>query len=171
MVRVRIHDHPDVLQLLTELTILRERNKKYKSFHPSILLFSECAVALVTFERLVRLAVPDAGKMTLWPLLEKGVSLGIIELPYDDQQRGIKEICDVSNSLLHGNYEQAGVQINSTARDYFQRQFASEVEALGKIALHMAEKLDPNFKEDFYANLQANSKLSIEGDPDFDPQE
>lgn len=61
----------------------------------------------------------------------------------DDQQDGIKKLCDVRNTILHGNYEQAARQAGCASVDaYFQTQFASEVEALYNATDSMMRQID-----------------------------
>jgi hypothetical protein len=46
-------------------------------------------------------------KDTLYNMLQKSVSRGLLRVPWDDQQDGITRLARVRNTLLHGSYEQA----------------------------------------------------------------
>jgi hypothetical protein len=48
----------------------------------------------------------------------------------------------VRNTLLHANYAQAQVGCASV-QEYFQKQFASEIEALYKITDFVVRQIDP----------------------------
>ena len=65
-------------------------------------------------------------------------------VPRPDQQEGIQRICRVRNTLLHANYAQAAAQAGcSSVREYFQKQFASEIEALYNITDFVVRQIDP----------------------------
>ena len=94
---------------------------------------------LVCLERFVRIVLgTEAGENdTLHTLLEKatGKRLALLTLPFDDQQDGIKKICAVRNTILHGNYEQAAKQAGcASVPEYFKTQFAGELESMFKIS-------------------------------------
>lgn len=141
-------EHPEVQHLVRELLLLRRHNLQFKEGDPQngLLLFAEAALVCLALERFVRAVLgADAGeKDTLYNLLEKAVSKGLFRVPWDDQQEGIKKIVAVRNTLLHANYEQAARGAGcASPGEYFQRQFASEVESMFKVADDIVNQIDP----------------------------
>jgi hypothetical protein len=83
-------------------------------------------------------------KTTLYPLLEMAITRKLITLPFADQKVGVKEVCDVRNTLLHGNYAQAAINAKcASVGEYFKTQFASEVESMTKVTDHIMKQIDP----------------------------
>lgn len=141
-------DHPEVQHLVRELMLLRQHNLQFKEGDPQdrLLFFAEAALVCLALERFVRAILgADAGeKDALYNLLQKGVSKGLIRVPWDDQEEGIKKVSAVRNTLLHGNYEQAARDAGcSNLTEYFQKQFAGEVESMFKIADFIVKQIDP----------------------------
>lgn len=97
-------------------------------------MFAEAAVVCMTMEHLREDRARVDGSRVSHALIQMAVSRGLIKMPWDDQQDGIKEIVAVRNSLLHGNYAQAAREAKcGSVADYFRKQFASEVEAMTKV--------------------------------------
>lgn len=141
-------DHPEFQHLVRELMLLRQHNLGFKDGDPQdgLLFFAEAALVCLSLERFVRAVLgADAGeKDTLYNLLQKGVSKGLIRLPWEDQEEGIKKVSAVRNTLLHGNYEQAARDAGcASPAEYFQKQFAGEVESLFEITDHLVKQIDP----------------------------
>jgi len=141
-------DHPEVQQLIRELTLLRDHNLKFKDGDPQdrVLLFAEGALVLLVLERFVRAVLgPDAvDSDSIYNLLQKAVKKGLLRVPWDNQEEGIGKIKEVRNTILHGNYEQAARQAGcASVGAYFKTQFASEIEAMFKIADYLVQQIDP----------------------------
>jgi hypothetical protein len=166
---VPLHKHPDLRRLLEELVLLREHNKQFQRPHPTMLLFAEASVSLVALERILRLAVPNAGQQTLHPLLTQGIKQRLFKLPWDDdkQEDAIRMVCNVRNTLQHGNYEQAAQQANKSFEDYFRHDFAGEVEAIGRLVFNLVEQLDPNFNEGIQEIYGMPDNLALPHAEDF----
>ncbi len=85
-------------------------------------MFAEAALVCLALERFLRAILGEVNDgATLYNLLEQAVSRKLVRLPWDDQQDGIKRICSVRNTLLHGNYEQAARDAGSSSvAEYFK---------------------------------------------------
>ncbi len=135
-------------ELARELAVLRQHNLQFKEGDPqhTLLMFAEAAVVCMTMEHFVRivLGATAPADATLFNLLQVAVSRGLLRVPWDDQQDGIKKIVAVRNSLLHGNHAQAarGAGCASVA-DYFNTQFASEIETMTKVTDFIMRQIDP----------------------------
>jgi|SRR6266850_5225738 len=134
--------------MVRELIWLRSHNLRFKEGDPQhdILMFAEAALTCLTLEHFVRIVLgPDAGEGdTLHPLLTKAIAKKLLRVPWPDQQEGIQRVCRVRNTLLHANYAQAAAQAGcATVREYFQKQFASEIEALYNITDFVVRQIDP----------------------------
>jgi hypothetical protein len=142
-------DENRALQELTrELAVLRQHNLQFKEGDPqhALLMFAEAAVVCMTMEHFVRIVLGGTAPAdaTLFNLLQMAVSRGLLAVPWDDQQDGIKKIVAVRNSLLHGNYAQAAREAGcASVADYFRLQFASEVETMTKVTDFMMRQIDP----------------------------
>jgi hypothetical protein len=139
--------HPELQHLVRELLVVRNNNLRVKEGDPQdgLLLFAEASLVLMVLERFLRATLDSEASDgdTLYNLLQKAVSRKLIELPWDDQQDGIKKLKDVRNTLLHGNYEQAARQAGCPSIEvYFKTQFASEVEALTKVTDHIMKQIE-----------------------------
>jgi hypothetical protein len=135
-------------ELARELDILRRHNKSFKEGDPqtTLLLFAEAALVCLTMEHFVRIVLGSSAPAgaTLHTLLESAVSKGLIELPWDDQHEGVRKVCAVRNTLLHGNYAQAAKGAGrASVSDYFKSVFASEIEAMFKVTDHIMKQIDP----------------------------
>ncbi len=142
-------DENRALQELTrELALLRQHNLKFKESDPqhTLMMFAEAALVCMVMEHFVRVVLgPTApADATLFNLLQMATSRGLIKLPWDDQQDGIKKVVAVRNSLLHGNYAQAAREVGcASVADYFKSQFAGEVETMFKVTDHVMKQIDP----------------------------
>ena len=142
-------DHPEFQHLVRELMLLRQHNLQFKEGDPQdgLLFFAEAALVCLALERFVRAILgADAGeKDTLYNILQKGLSKGLITLPGPDQEEGIKKVSAVRNTLLHGNDEQAARDAGcASPAEYFQKQFAGEVESMFKITDGIVKQIDPD---------------------------
>ena len=136
-------------EMVRELMWLRSHNLQFKPGDPQqdILMFAEAALTCLTLEHFVRIVVgANANDSdTLHPLLKKAVAKSLVHLPWPDQEDGIQRICRVRNTLLHANYAQAAAQAGCTSvREYFQKQFASEIDALYTITDFVVRQIDPD---------------------------
>lgn len=141
-------DHLDLQHLVRELHVLRRHNLKFKAGDPQddLLLFAEGAVVLLTMERCVRAVLgPDATDAdTLFNLLQKAVSKGLLRLPWEVQEDGIRRLKEVRNTILHGNFEQAARQAGcASVAEFFQTKFAGEVERLYEVGDSLFRQIDP----------------------------
>ena len=133
-------------ELVRELTLIRGHNLRFGPTDPqrNLLLFAEGALVCLTMEHYVRIVVGDAlPGAKLFNLLQYSVSHALLSVPWDDQQEGIRKICEVRNTLLHGNYAQAARKAGcQSVEEYFQKQYASQVEAMFKITDHIMRQVD-----------------------------
>ncbi len=139
--------HPEIQHLVRELQLVRKNNLKFKEGDPqdTLLLFAEAALVCLALERFVRAVLGEDAteKDTLYNLLQKAVARGLLRVPWDDQQDGIAKISRVRNSLLHGSYEQAAREARcASVAEYFKTVFASEIEAMYKIADSIVAQID-----------------------------
>lgn len=139
--------HREIQELVREVLVIRQHNLKFKEGDPqdTMLLFAEAALVLIVLERFVRAVVGDASDSdTIYNLLQRAVSRGLLKVPWDDQEDGIRRIKDVRNTVLHGNYEQAARQSGcSSVPEFFKTKFASEVEALTHVVDDLMRQIDP----------------------------
>jgi hypothetical protein len=136
-----------MVELARELDLLRKHNRKFKPGDPqgNLLVFAEAALVCLVLEHFVRVVVGTLApaKTELFNLLQLAVSRGLIRLPWDDQEDGIRKVCAVRNTLLHGNYAQAAREAGCpSVEDYFKSQFASEVEGLFKVTDYVMRQID-----------------------------
>jgi hypothetical protein len=141
-------------ELVRELILVRNHNLTFKDGDPlqNVLLFAEAGLVCMTFEHFVRVVVGNDGPAgaTLFNLLEIAVSKGLIRLPWDDQQDGIKKVCAVRNTILHGNYAQAAREAGkASVAEYFKTVFASEIEVMFKVVDHLMKQIDVNTGKPF----------------------
>jgi hypothetical protein len=139
--------HREIQELVRELAVVRNHNLKFKEGEPqdTMLLFAEAALVLVTLERFVRAVLGShaTDRDTLPNLLQKAVKHGLLQVPWDDQQDGIRRITSVRNALLHGNYEQSARQESCSVEDFFKKKFAGEVESLTHVVDNLMSQIDP----------------------------
>jgi hypothetical protein len=140
--------HRDLQELVRELAVVRRHNLQFKAgdAQTTLLMFAEFALVLITLERFVRVVVgvDPNDESSLFNLLEQATSRKLLELPFDDQHDGIRKICKVRNTILHGNFEQAALGAGvADVRTYFQTVFAGELEAMMKIADYLMQQIDP----------------------------
>lgn len=137
-------------ELVRELLFVRAWNLKFKAGDPQdkMLMFAEAALVLTAMERFLRIILVGhaTDQDTLPNLLEKATSkrLNLIRFhPSTDCADAIRRIKNVRNTLLHGNYEQAAKQANcSNTAEYFQKQFAPEIERLYHLLDGMVKQID-----------------------------
>lgn len=146
----------DFQHIVRELFILREHNKSFKPDDPQdrLLLFAEASVVLLAIERFLRIlpGVEAVDDNTLHSLLEKATSQSrkILHLSAKDRNDAITRIGKVRNTILHGNFEQAASQAGlKTVEEYFQKHFASEIEALFEILDSLVKQIDPETGEPY----------------------
>lgn len=138
----------ELQHLVREMTLLRNHNLQFQEGDPQdrILLFAEGALVVIVLERFVRAVLGDGvtESDTLHPLLQRAVAKNLLRVPWDDQQDGIRKICAIRNTILHGNYEQAARQAGCpSVAVYFKTQFTSEVEMMFHIADDLFKQIDP----------------------------
>lgn len=140
--------YPELQYLVKEVMLVREHNIRCvaEDDHDHLLLFAEGALVLLALERFARIVLgPRAtDRDTLPKLLEKAVKDGLLVLPWENQQDGIKKITVVRNTLLHGNYEQAARRAGcASVEEYFRSsQHISEVELLFNVLNHLMRQVD-----------------------------
>jgi hypothetical protein len=140
----------DLQHLVRELTLVRGHNRRFgqSDRQDTLLLFDEGALVLLVLERFLRAIlgpVEAKGDDTLPNLLEKATSkrLQLLVLPAADNQKAIRTLVGVRNTLLHANYEQAAAGAKQASVEaYFKSQYASEVEALHQITDHLMAQID-----------------------------
>lgn len=97
-----------------------------------MLFFAEASVTLLALERFLRIILKSKtlDGNTLYNLMEQANKHGYFKsLKIKDIQLLIKEITDVRNAILHGNFEQAAVESASEdVETYFKTKFIAEVE-------------------------------------------
>lgn len=141
-------NHPELQYLVQELQLVRRHNLRFKEGDPqhTMLMFSEAALVCLALERFVRIVLgPDETEGdTLYNLLQKAVSRGLLRVPWDDQQDGIRKIVGVRNDLLHGNYERSARDEGlPSVRAYFKTIYASTVERMYEITDYIVAQIDP----------------------------
>jgi hypothetical protein len=95
--------------LVRELEVIRAHNKAFEDGRPqdTLLMFGEAGLVCMTFEHFIRIVLgPKATERdTLYALLDKAIFVeNLIRLPGLDQEASIAQVCNVRNTLLHGNY-------------------------------------------------------------------
>jgi hypothetical protein len=141
-------------ELVRELLLVRSHNKSFKDGDnlAEVLLFAEAGLVCMTFEHFVRVVVGNqaTSNATLHNLLEVAVSKALLRLPWADQQDGIKKVCAVRNTLLHGNYAQAAHEAGkSSVAEYFGTVFASEIEVMYQLVDALMKQIDVNTGKPF----------------------
>jgi hypothetical protein len=134
--------------LVRELVLIRDHNLQFKEGNSQkhLLLFAESALANIVLEHFVRLVVgnqapPDA---TLFTLLEIAVSKKLLMLPWDSQADGIRKLCNVRNTTLHGNYAQAAKDAGcASVLEFFRTQATSETENVFRVVDYLMKQIDP----------------------------
>jgi hypothetical protein len=136
--------------LVRELVFLREWNKSHKPGDPQgdLLMFAEGAVGMLAMEHFLRAILGDQAtdKDTFRTLLEKATSkrAALLVLPWDDQEDGRKKLTAIRNTLMHGNFAQAATEARcSSVREYFQKQYAGEIEKTFHILDDLMKQIDP----------------------------
>ena len=63
--------------------------------------------------------------------------------PPESREQSIREIRDVRNTILHGNYEQAARQTGcATTEEYFKTQFPGELQSLYELGDEIVKHFD-----------------------------
>lgn len=135
-------------ELARELQLVRSHNKAFKDGDPQhdILMFAESALVCLVLEHFVRIVVGDLAppEASLHNLLDLAVSKRLLLLPWHDQADGIRRVCRVRNTLLHGNYAQAAREAGkSSVAEFFKTTFASELERMFDVADYVMRQIDP----------------------------
>lgn len=142
----------ELQELVRELAVVRNHNLGFKpgDDQSTLLMFAEAALVLTAMERFLRviLAGNATDADTLPNLLEKATStrIDLIRFPPAwDRNTVIKQVKDVRNTLLHGNYEQAAQRSGcASTSEYFQKQFAPEIETLTQFLDGIMKQIDPD---------------------------
>jgi hypothetical protein len=138
--------HPEVQHLVRELELLRGHNMTFKAGDPQerLLMFAEASLVCLTLERFLRAILGDARSSdTMHNLLQRAIKRKLVRLPHDDQAACIRQVCDVRNTILHGDYEKAAQQSGRpTIEAYFQEQFAPEIEGMYEITQYIVRQID-----------------------------
>lgn len=137
-------------ELVRELLLVRAWNLKFKEGDPqnTMLMFAEAALVLIAMERFLRIIlVGEASDTDTLPnLLEKATSQRVDLIRFHastDRLDAIRRITNVRNTLLHGNYEQAASRAGcADTTEYFQKQFAPEIEKLYQLLDGMVKQID-----------------------------
>jgi hypothetical protein len=139
----------DLQHLLREWHLLRKHNLTFKpeDRQDTMLMFAEGAVVIISLERFVRAVLGDQAdeRDALDRLLRKATAgpTPLLRLPWDDQDDGRKKLCAVRNMILHGNFEQAAREFGcDSVKAFFQTQFASTIEIVGKVLENLLEQID-----------------------------
>lgn len=109
------------------------------------ILFSEVSLIFASLERFLRMVLNDKAneKDTLYNLLEKAISMNFIHLIWENQNDGIRWICNVRNAFLHGNFEQLAQNSGHfVILDYFQKTFARQIEIMYHIVDDIIGQID-----------------------------
>lgn len=81
---------------------------------------------------------------TLYSLLEVAVSRNLLRIPWDNQQEGIRSICNIRNTTMHANYTQAALESQqASVEDYFQNQALTELDTIYYIVTDLISQIDP----------------------------
>lgn len=132
----------DYQELTREHDLLRNHNKANPD-QSKLLLFAEGALIIIMLERFLRM-LPDLKAQdseTLYPLFKRAVDEKIFAI--SDQHR--KDMLDIRNTILHGNFEQAAKQAKVASKEeYFKTQYASEIERFYQALHQLVDQIDPN---------------------------
>jgi len=141
--------HPEFQRLVQELMLLREHNRKpVIKVNYQFFLFAEAALVLMALERFLRMVLQaEATDLdTLPTLLQKATSKRLNLFQFEEPEKRdqwIREIKDVRNTILHGNYEQAAKQAGcATKEEWFETQFPSELESLYRLGDEIVKHID-----------------------------
>ena len=137
-------------ELARELNVVRTHNLSFREgdSQATLLMFAEAALVCMTFEHFVRVVVANClpGEregQTFHPLLTTATQNNLIRLPWEDQAEGVRRICAVRNTLLHGNFAQAAREAGCTSvQEYFGSQYAPELEGMMKILDRVMQQID-----------------------------
>jgi hypothetical protein len=135
--------------LARELVLIRKHNKSFKEGDPqdTLMLHAEAGLVCTALEHFVRMLLgADAlDNDTLPHLLEKAVSRKLVELPFNHQQCGIRQVVRIRNTLLHGNFAQAARQAKkASVADYFKTVFATDLEGMFKVSDFVMAQVNHN---------------------------
>jgi hypothetical protein len=133
-----------------ELALLRSHNAKFKKgdAQRDMLMFAEAALTSLRMEHFLRVLLGAKATGTLYNLLQLVVQEGLKLDVKNVDDEGIKEIVNVRNTLLHGNYVQAAAAENVTVAEYFSSgKFGSNIRHMREITDHMVRQVDPETGE------------------------
>ena len=143
--------YQDLQEILREMRLLRSHNLTFRAgdSQEKILLFAEACVVLLALERFLRVILQKKAteQDTLPNLLEKATSrrIGLLTLPGEERSELIRQVKDVRNTTLHGGFEQAARDAGcGGVAEYFQTQFASEVETMTELLGRLMAQIDPD---------------------------
>src|SRR5256885_16599 len=143
-------DYRELGEICRELYIVRNHNLGFKEWKPGYLMFSEGLLVLLAMERFLRaiLGAEAVEGDPLPKLLEKATSqrLGLLTLPgVWTIENAVAAITSARNTLMNGNYEQAGAQAGKkNDAEYFgSSQYSGEVESLFQVLESIMGQIDP----------------------------
>jgi hypothetical protein len=135
--------------LVRELHLLRQHNMSFKDGDrlDNVLMLAEGATVTLAIEHFVRIVLGDRAQErdTLGTLLQLATAgpKPLLVLPLDDQADGRRKLCRVRNALMHGNFKQAAREAGcASVRQYFQTQFAGEIETSFRILRDLTSQID-----------------------------
>lgn len=144
-----MEEHREMQELAREWNIVRQHNLRCETDRTfeNLLFLAEGLLVLTSFERFFRIIVPNArDNDTLYNLMQRAVSLGLVTMPHDSQQEAIRIVASLRNQIMHANYEQAAREAgNATIEEYFgsSSRYAGTVERLTMILNNIIAQIDP----------------------------
>jgi len=145
-----LEQHREMQELAREWNIVRQHNLRCarEGTLGNLLFLAEGLLVLTSFERFFRIIVPNAQDgETLYNLMQRAVSLGLVTMPHDSQQEAIRIVASLRNQIMHANYEQAAREARyATIEEYFgsSSQYAGTVEGLTRILNNIMAQIDPS---------------------------
>jgi hypothetical protein len=139
-------EHRELQELVRELNLLRQHNLRFRPGMSldTLLIMSEAAMTLVTFERFLRI-LPDLNAEdsdTIDDLLKRATKRGG-PLYLHDRTATIRKIGRIRNALLHGNFEQEARRLGYTdLRAYFQKFDKDVVEDVFQLLDNLMAQID-----------------------------
>jgi len=116
----------------------RKALREWNSTREDKCLLSEGAIALITLERALRIALGARGKgKTLRTLLLQATDQKSGFLTIEGREEGVRVIANLRNLLLHGDFEAAG----APAADYLAKRLEADVFHAQKITDSFLEQL------------------------------
>ena len=130
-------------EIVREITIIREWTKHNENDQRMLLLLAEGSLTLVAFEHFLRAFLDEySDSYTLYNLLQKSILKGI-QLNAIDNEKAIKILTEVRNSIIHGNFEKAA-QINGcdSVGEYFSKFYIAEIEFMHQLLNNIVEQVN-----------------------------